>query len=158
MLSDVILILLLFSLKYRHRVLSVIIVFLFYFYVGFIVLLMAVDPLMRHYFIHLVVCGTICKFLKVFSSSLARPSSQKCGWAGSEHYVRTHITEPLCYILQCFCLKNPRIRVTLINIYLLLGALVHNVHKTPNCFNQTVVVLIRNSQDSIFSKILSLKH
>ena len=31
-------------------------------------------------------------------SSIGRHLSQKCGWAGSELYVRTHLTEPPCCV------------------------------------------------------------
>ena len=61
-----------------------------------------IGPLAWHYCIPMVVYWTTCMFLKFliflsFGSQLSRES----GWAGSEPYVRTHITESPCFYL-CF--------------------------------------------------------
>ena len=42
----------------------------------------------------------VCFWKFSISSSFGSQLSQECGWAGSEPYVRTHITEPPCSLLQ----------------------------------------------------------
>ena len=50
------------------------------------------------------------KFWKFSIFSFVRQLSQHCAWAEPEHYVRTNITDPYCYIwLRNFyklCLKS----------------------------------------------------
>ena len=66
--------------------------------------------LMHHFLIHWVICfgGYLFVYTPVFfekklnfcffsiCSSFGRHLCQNCGWAGSEPYVRSHITEPPC--------------------------------------------------------------
>ena len=50
------------------------------------------------------------RFLNIFtsllrlfiSSSIGNQLSQECWWAGSEHYLRTHITEPPCCVFKLY--------------------------------------------------------
>ena len=67
--------------------------------------------LMHHFLLHWVTCfrGYLFVHTPVFfekylnflcfsiCSSFGRQLCQKCGWSGSEPYVQSHITEPLCF-------------------------------------------------------------
>ena len=72
--------------------------------------------LMHHFLLHWVICfgGYLFVHTSVFffekylnflcfsvCSSFGRQLCQNCGWAGSEPYVRSHITGPPCYFYIC---------------------------------------------------------
>ena len=72
--------------------------------------------LMHHFLLHWVICFGVYLFVHTpvffenyliflcFSicSSFGRQLGQNFGWAGSEPYVRSHITEPPCYMRSFF--------------------------------------------------------
>ena len=85
---------------YRHRVLVVNNICCSIFLLSLLVVILSttfIGPLAWIYRILLVVYWMMCFWKCSITSSFGSQLSQECGWAGSEHYVHTHITEPPCY-------------------------------------------------------------
>ena len=90
---------------------STLFLYFFYFYIISNLIMADLINLMRHFLLYWFnwVRGDLFVHAPFFSekylnfrgfsicSSYGRQLCQKCGWALSEHYVRTHITEPPCF-------------------------------------------------------------